>query len=94
MLRELVNKLFRAKEVFPDGASVFYGQRESIRYEDGKKRYIEFDIEYDGKTFIVIGKSPHWKGELSGKVDSSDLSQIMDRIRQYFKNRGMHVELR
>jgi hypothetical protein len=94
MISELINKLFHPVDNYQDGASVLYGHRESIRYKDGENRFIEFDIEYDGKMFVVIGESPYWMGELSGRIDSKDRNKIRDRIGQYFKKRGMEVEMR
>jgi hypothetical protein len=94
MIRQLVNKLFRATEKFPDGALVFYGHKECICYQDGPRRSVEFEIEYDGKLYILIQESSYWKGELSGKIDKKDIDKIKERIDLYFKKRGLIVELR
>ena len=94
MLRELVNKIFRPMEKFSDGASIFYAHRECICYQDGPRRSVEFDIEFDGKSYVIIQDPSYWKGELSGKIDKSDLTKIKERIDIYFKNRGILIELR
>lgn len=94
MFKELINRLCRPMDKYSDGASVFYGHRECVCYRDSPRRSIEFDIEDDGDQFIVIPTPSYWEGELSGKIDNNDLNKIRERIGQYFKKRGIVVELR
>ncbi len=94
MFKEIFNKLFIPSDTFPDGARVFHGHRECVCYEHNKRKFIEFDIEFDNGLFVVIQEPLFWEGELSGKIEEADVDKIKHRIGLYFQKRGMKVQLR
>jgi len=94
VLKELFNNIFRPVEFFQDGSSVLFVQKEGIRYQDGKRRYIDFDIEFDNHQFVVIGDSLYWKGELSSKIENTKIPEIKERLKLFCDKRGIQLEIR